>query len=266
MTLTRRVKQGPGRAAVGQAAEVHGVESSRLDGGLGPAGCGVPRTTGRELVARSHGLSQGGTVKFDEPLDGPPSGPNDQRALPVPGAAPHGHRPAPPGARHPQNRRGDRQGTIHCVPRTSRNQHTDGSYRPFEAHRRSLRRRAKPRPRRLIVNRPLREVVGQLLAQRWSPTPRSLATCGPGSPDKHRCACVTRASPGHLPSRTPDPGACHPRCPRRTRSPLRMGRDHRRARHRLGRRRPRFGRLMLSIHQRPFPPQDRSEVSATGED
>ena len=43
------------------------------------------------------------------------------------------------------------------------------------------------------------------------------------------------------------------------RSPLRTGRDHRRAQQRTDRRRPRFEQPMLTIHQRPFPPEDRSE-------
>lgn len=41
--------------------------------------------------------------------------------------------------------------------------------------------------------------------------------------------------------------------------PLRTGRDHRRAHTRLTRRRRRFAEPMLSVHQRPFPPQDRSQ-------
>ena len=44
------------------------------------------------------------------------------------------------------------------------------------------------------------------------------------------------------------------------RSPLRTGRDHRRAQQRTDRRRPRFEQPMLSIHQRPFPPEDRTEA------
>ena len=44
------------------------------------------------------------------------------------------------------------------------------------------------------------------------------------------------------------------------RSPLRTGRDHRRAHQRTERRRPRFEQPMLTIHQRPFPPEDRSEA------
>jgi IS30 family transposase len=47
--------------------------------------------------------------------------------------------------------------------------------------------------------------------------------------------------------------------PSEQRSPLRTGRDHRRAQQRLDRRRRRFAEPMLSIHQRPFQPGDRSE-------
>lgn len=44
------------------------------------------------------------------------------------------------------------------------------------------------------------------------------------------------------------------------RGPLRTGRDHRRAHQRPTGRRPRFAQPMLSIHQRPFDPSDRSQV------
>jgi IS30 family transposase len=44
------------------------------------------------------------------------------------------------------------------------------------------------------------------------------------------------------------------------RSPLRTGRDHRRAHQRQQRRRPRFQQPMLTIHDRPFPVLDRSEA------
>jgi transposase, IS30 family len=42
-------------------------------------------------------------------------------------------------------------------------------------------------------------------------------------------------------------------------SPLRTGRDHRRAHMRFTRRRQRFEEPMLNVHQRPFPPEDRSQ-------
>jgi IS30 family transposase len=44
------------------------------------------------------------------------------------------------------------------------------------------------------------------------------------------------------------------------RSPLRTGRDHRRAHQRVERRRPRFEQPMRTIHQRPFLPEDRSQA------
>jgi transposase, IS30 family len=44
------------------------------------------------------------------------------------------------------------------------------------------------------------------------------------------------------------------------RSPLRTGRDHRRAHQRAGRRRPRFEQPMRTIRQRPFQPADRSQA------
>ena len=44
------------------------------------------------------------------------------------------------------------------------------------------------------------------------------------------------------------------------RSPLRTGRDHRRAQQRVERRRPRFSQPMVTIHQRPFPAEDRAEA------
>jgi IS30 family transposase len=43
-------------------------------------------------------------------------------------------------------------------------------------------------------------------------------------------------------------------------SPLRTGRDHRRAHQKVERRRPRFAQPMLSVHQRPFAPGDRTEA------
>jgi IS30 family transposase len=42
-------------------------------------------------------------------------------------------------------------------------------------------------------------------------------------------------------------------------SPLRTGRDHRRAHMRFTRQRRRFEEPMLGVHQRPFPPEDRSQ-------
>ena len=50
-----------------------------------------------------------------------------------------------------------------------RNAADSGDYRPFEAHRQAVLRRAGPRLRRIDTSSGLRRVVGELLAQRWSP-------------------------------------------------------------------------------------------------
>ncbi len=51
-----------------------------------------------------------------------------------------------------------------------------------------------------------------------------------------------------------------PKVPSPQRSPLRTGRDHRRAQQKASRRRPRFDQPMRSVHDRPFDPADRSEA------
>jgi IS30 family transposase len=132
-----------------------------------------------------------------------------------------------------------------------RNQHPDGSCRPFEAHRQAVLRRAEPRQRRLEANLFLRALVGQFLAQRWSPSQiaRHLRARFPRDAWMRVChETIYQAiyQPGStiagLP-RVPSPG--HP-------SPLRTGRDHRRAQRRTNRRRTRFAQPMLSIHERPL--------------
>ena len=50
-----------------------------------------------------------------------------------------------------------------------RNGRKDGSYRPFDAHRNAVARRARHHQRRLETNPALRRLVGELLGQRWSP-------------------------------------------------------------------------------------------------
>jgi IS30 family transposase len=123
---------------------------------------------------------------------------------------------------------------------------------------RATARRARHHRRRIETNLELRELIDELLTQRWSPQQ------------------ISR----HLRRRFPDEPAmwlCHERIyqavyqPRSVflrpsklapqhRSPLRTGRDHRRAHQRVERRRPRFEQPMLTIHQRPFQPEDRSEA------
>ena len=100
-------------------------------------------------------------------------------------------------------------------------------------------------------------MVAELLSQRWSPQQisRHLRRSFPEQPGMWLCPeSIYQAvyQPGSALLR-PTPLAPH------RRSPLRTGRDHRRAQQRVERRRPRFQQPMLTIHDRPFPPEDRSE-------
>ena len=131
-------------------------------------------------------------------------------------------------------------------------------YRPFDAHRRATARRARIHRRRVEANGELRRVIGELLSQRWSPQQisRHLRQRFPDDPEMWLChesiyqAVYQPGSPLMRPS---------PLAPQH-RSPLRTHRDHRRAQQRIDRRRPRFEQPMRSIHQRPFPPDDRTEA------
>jgi IS30 family transposase len=104
----------------------------------------------------------------------------------------------------------------------------------------------------------LRQLVAEFLAQRRSPQQisRQLRLRFPGRPAKWLChESIYQAvyQPGS-PLQRPSPLAAHHR------SPLRTGRDHRRAHQRAQRRRPRFEQPMLTIGQRPFQPEDRSQA------
>jgi IS30 family transposase len=139
-----------------------------------------------------------------------------------------------------------------------RNASGSGAYRPFEAHRRATARRARSHRRRIEANGELRQLVAELLAQRWSPQQisRQLRLRFPGQPAMWLChESIYQAvyQPGS-PLMRPSPLARH------RRSPLRSGRDHRRAHQHAQRRRPRFEQPMLTIGQRPFQPEDRSQA------
>jgi IS30 family transposase len=130
-------------------------------------------------------------------------------------------------------------------------------YQPFDAHRRATARRARRRRRRVDTNAALGAEVTELLRQRWSPQQisRHLHKKFAGDPSMWLCAESIYQAVYQPNSRflRPTPLAPH------RRSPLRTGRDHRRAHQHQQRRRPRFQQPMLSIHDRPFPPADRTE-------
>jgi len=137
-----------------------------------------------------------------------------------------------------------------------RNGRRDG-YRPFEAHRKAVARRARHHRRRLESNAVLRDLVGEKLGERWSPQQiaRHLRALYPDDPSMRLChESLYQAiyQPGLKLTRPSKVVSTH-------RSPLRTGRDHRRAQQKLERRRPRFAQPMRSIRDRPFDPADRSE-------
>jgi IS30 family transposase len=144
------------------------------------------------------------------------------------------------------------------ISRELRRNASGSGYRPFEAQRRATARRSRSRPRRTETSGELRRLLGELLAQRWSPQQisRHLRQRFPGQ--RHMWLChesIYQAvyQPGSALLR---PSALAPG----RRSPLRTGRDHRRAHQRAERRRPRFQQPMLKIGDRPFPPGDRSQA------
>ena len=144
------------------------------------------------------------------------------------------------------------------VSRELRRNASRGGYRPFEAHRRATLRRGREHPRRLDTNPELRGLVGELLGQRWSPQQISRHLHHRFNDDASMRLChesIYRAV------YRPESALIRPsRVAPRHRSPLRTGRDHRRAQQRVERRRPRFSQPMLTIHERPFPLEDRAEA------
>jgi IS30 family transposase len=144
------------------------------------------------------------------------------------------------------------------ISRELRRNATATGYRPFEAQRRATARRARSHHRRIEASGELRQLVAELLAQRWSPEQisRQLRLRFPGQPAMWLChESIYQAvyQPGSGLQRL-SPLAPHHR------SPLRTGRDHRRAHQHAQRRRPRFEQPMLTIGQRPFQPEDRSQA------
>ena len=104
-----------------------------------------------------------------------------------------------------------------------RNASTSGTYRPHEAHRRAVARRARHRQRRIESSDELFDAVSQLLGQRWSPQQisRHLTTRYPAEPAMRLChESIYQAlyQPGSLLMR-PSPLAPQRRSPLRTGPP-----------------------------------------------
>jgi IS30 family transposase len=139
-----------------------------------------------------------------------------------------------------------------------RNAAAGRGYRPFDAHRRATSRRARQHRRRVETNAHLGGVVAELLGQRWSPEQisRHLRHRFPEDRSMWLCHESIYQAIYQPNSRFMRPSGLAPH----RRSPLRTGRDHRRAHQRQQRRRPRFQQPMLTIHDRPFAALDRSEA------
>ncbi|WP_425457972.1 IS30 family transposase [Actinotalea subterranea] len=141
-----------------------------------------------------------------------------------------------------------------------RNGRRDGQYRPFEAHHKAAMRRRRPRRPRWLTTPALESFLLEHLRQRWSPQQisRELGLRFPGDAAMSLCPeSIYQAiyRPGSPLTRPPI--ARHP-----ARSPLRTGRDHRRAHRRLEQRRHRFTTPGLTVHDRPFDPTDRTVPGA----
>jgi transposase, IS30 family len=139
-----------------------------------------------------------------------------------------------------------------------RNAPAGRGYQPFDAHRRATVRRARHHRRRVDTNDQLGVLIAELLDRRWSPQQisRHLRMRYPDDRSmwlSHESIYQAVYQPN---SRFLRPTRLAPH----RRSPLRTGRDHRRAHQCQRRRRPRFQQPMLTIHDRPFPPIDRSQA------
>ena len=254
---SRRVRKGPGRRP--QSAKRQQF-FRLLERGWTPAAArrevGVSRSTSRNWRNGYKVYRRGQVVGFVQPLEPLLERPVSARFLSQEERLQIAdlHR-AGVSAREIARRLGRSPSTI--ARELHRNARRDGQYRPFEAHHRAAQRRRRPRCRRLATNPALGEFVADHLAQRWSPQQisRQLQRRFPHDP-------TMRLSTESIYQAIYQPGSPFlrptPLAPQR-RSPLRTGRDHRRAHQRVTRRRPRFGQPMLSIHRRPFPPEDRTE-------
>lgn len=140
----------------------------------------------------------------------------------------------------------------------ARNTTSQGEYRPFEAQRLSAKRLGRDHIRRVDRDARLWAVIDEKLQSRWSPQQisRHLEETFPDDTAmrlSHESIYQAVYRPGSTLMR---PSTLAPHSP----SPLRTGRDHRKAQQRTDRRRPRFEQPMLTIHHRSFDPSDRSEA------
>jgi transposase, IS30 family len=239
LSSSRRVKKGPGRRP--QSAKRQQF-LKLLAQGWTPAAArrevGISRATSHNW-RRGHTVRlKDGTVRFVPPLD-----PLTTKAI-SPRFLSEAERIEIADRRHAGETVRAIADAIKRVPSTvsrelRRNCSSTGAYQPYQAHRTAALRRRRPRPTKLAAHPELLAAVKDLLAQRWSPAQisRALRRTFPDRPDWHLAPETIYQElyrPNSMLLRRPAP------------SPLRTGRDHRRAHMRFTRRRRRFTEPMLA--------------------
>ncbi|GAB1335430.1 IS30 family transposase [Streptomyces sp. E-15] len=135
---------------------------------------------------------------------------------------------------------------------TGRNRHPgSGAYRPYAAQARAEARRPRPKHRRILENRELREAVQAMLDEKWSPEQicQALRARFPDRPEMHvvhETVYQALYVQGRGQLRRELAGA------------LRSGRVRRRPQRQANRRQPRFTKPMVMISERPAEAADRA--------
>ena len=250
---TRRIPKGPGRRPKSLARRR--FMELLAQGWSLSAACrevGVVRTTGHNWKNGAKVRLKDGTVKLVPPVD-----PLSVRALSsrflseheriqIADLASQGLGPTAIGVR------------LSRAPSTisrelRRNRHDTGQYRPFHAHAAAAVRRRRPKATKIAQSSRLERFVRDKLQVRWSPQQisRALRAAHPDDASMrvaHETIYLEIYRPGNTIARRPVADS------------LRTGRDHRRGHSRQIRAGRRFAQPMLSIHDRGFDPQDRSEA------
>lgn len=142
---------------------------------------------------------------------------------------------------------------------------TGAAHNPFTAHKHAALRRGRARLRRLLQDSSLSVLVDRLLSIRWSPQQISvfLRESYPLDASMQVCHDTIYQAIFHPGSRL---GTRMDLPVSNATAPLRTGRTRRRAQRRGHGQRRRFEQPRLSIHQRPFALEDRSEPGHWGGD
>jgi len=244
LASSRRVKKGPGRRPL-SAKRQRFMELRARGWSIRAAAreVGVSRSSGTSWASRSQDRPQRCRSRV-HPAAGSVVRASDQRALPVP----HERieiadlRRAGLSMRAIADKLGRAPSTISRELR--RNAPTGRGYQPFDAHRRATARRARHHRGRVDTNDQLGVLVAELLGRRWSPQQisRHLRVRFPDDRSmwlSHESIYQAVYQPN---SRFLRPTRLAPH----RRSPLRTGRDHRRAHQCQRHRRPRFQQPMLT--------------------